>query len=359
MSIINFGIWGLGRIGNTHMRHFSSLTERYQPVAVCDVDATRANEMADAKQCQAYDQPQTFLNDSNMQLVIIATRSLDHAAHAKMALQAGKTVLLEKPIGVTEKGKYFIEQAQQVLREHEKLIHISEQVGQQVRGSFRLGIIPTLAPYVIPLFLHEFAEQYPLVDLTIDEMETSAIISAINNDEIDAGLLATPLGISDIKERSLFYEPFYLYAAKGDQLASKKRVSAKDIDGDKLWLLKDGHCLRNQILHFCRAGEGQTIYKNIHFEGANLETLRYLVKRDQGVTFFPFLFVHQLPRTEREQNVKPFVRPMPSREVGLVFHKKLWKMQILDALEEVIYESIPKELRNFKPDEMDILPIEV
>ncbi|MAX23480.1 MAG: oxidoreductase [Phycisphaeraceae bacterium] len=111
MSIINFGIWGLGRIGNTHMRHFSSLTERYQPVAVCDVDATRANEMADAKQCQAYDQPQTFLNDSNMQLVIIATRSLDHAAHAKMALQAGKTVLLEKPIGVTEADYQTLKQA--------------------------------------------------------------------------------------------------------------------------------------------------------------------------------------------------------------------------------------------------------
>ncbi len=110
MSIINFGIWGLGRIGNTHMRHFSSLTENYKPVAVCDIDTARANEMASANGCEAYDQPQAFLNDPNMELVIIATRSLDHAAHAKMALQAGKTVLLEKPIGVTEADYQILKQ---------------------------------------------------------------------------------------------------------------------------------------------------------------------------------------------------------------------------------------------------------
>ncbi len=264
-----------------------------------------------------------------------------------------------KPIGVTEQGQLFIQQAQEVLREHEKLVNVSQQVGEEVRGDFRLGIIPTLAPYVIPLFLDSFAEKYPLVCLTIEELETHEIVDRIRADELDAGLLATPLEQKGIKERTLFYEPFYLYVGSKDEAATKKRVTSKDIDADRLWLLRDGHCLRSQILHFCKTRQGQTIFDNIHFEGANLETLRYLVKKGQGITFFPYLFVNLLPKSEKNTNVKPFTRPMPSREVGLVFGEKLWKMKVLDALEDVIYDSIPEELKKFKPNEMDILPIEV
>ncbi|MEZ4872114.1 MAG: hydrogen peroxide-inducible genes activator [Bdellovibrionales bacterium] len=263
-----------------------------------------------------------------------------------------------KPIGITEKGELFIKQAQQVLLEHDRLIHVGQEVGGEVRGTFTLGIIPTIAPYVIHLFIESFAKKYPLVQLIIREMETHEIVESIRDHAVDAGLLATPLTFEGIIERPLYYEPFYLYVGSKDPLVQKKRVTVKDIDPERLWLLRDGHCLRSQILHFCKTREGQTIFSNIQFEGGNLETLRYLVRRGQGVTFLPYLFVSLLSKSERNANVKPFTRPMPSREVGLVFSDKLWKMQILDALEEVIYDSVPEELRQFKPNEMEILPIE-
>lgn len=250
----------------------------------------------------------------------------------------------KKPVLPTAAGEHFIQQAKAILREHKKLLDISKVELNEISGNFQLGIIPTLAPYVLPLFIKEFSEKYPKVDLHIDELKTEDIIERLNRDQLDAGLLATPLDESGIKEEVLFYEPFYLYASKDSPLANKKKIKESDLDKDSTWLLQDGHCFKNQVINVCSLQDVGRVFPNIYFEGGNLETLRYIIKNSKGYTLLPSLFVDSLPKAERDKYVKPFLPPIPTREVSLVYRRSHWKLNIIQALAELIKAKIPKEL---------------
>lgn len=251
---------------------------------------------------------------------------------------------LQKPVLPTEKGQRFIEQAKVLSREHQKLIEMSRQAEHEVSGDFRLGIIPTLTPYVIPLFIETFSKRYPKVQLTIDELKTDSIVDHLREDKLDAGILATPLHEEGLKEKPLFYEPFLLYLSSQHPLLKKKKISQENIDGSEMWLLQDGHCFRNQMLRLCSLNKKQGVFKNIQFEGGNLETLKQLVKNSRGYTFIPWLLGATLSASETESHVREFEKPIPTREVSLIYRRDQWKLDILQALEKTLLEKIPKEL---------------
>lgn len=253
---------------------------------------------------------------------------------------------LQKPVLPTEKGRRFIEQAKVLLHEHQKLLQISKQDENTVSGEFRLGIIPTLTPYVIPLFIEEFSKRYPRVQLTIDELKTDSIVQALREDRLDAGILATPLHEEGLKEKPLFYEPFLLYLSPGHPLLKKKAITQDDLDGNEMWLLQDGHCFRNQMIRFCSLNKKQGIFKNIHFEGGNLETLKQIVKNSRGYTLIPWLLGLTLSPAERQNHVREFEKPIPTREISLIYRRNQWKLDILQALEKTLLEKTPAELRN-------------
>lgn len=158
---------------------------------------------------------------------------------------------MKKPIIPTTKGLGFIEQAKVVVREHRKLVEIAKNQEKQIGGVLKVGIIPTLSPYLLPLFVSSFSKDYPTVSLQIDEAKTDTIVQKIKDDEYDVGLLATPLHEPGIFERQLFVEPFFVYASTDHFLRTEKMIDAQKLDPQGLWLLKDGHCLRNQVLNLC------------------------------------------------------------------------------------------------------------
>ena len=176
-------------------------------------------------------------------------------------------------------------------------------------GVFRLGVIPTLAATSIPGFLSIFSEKYPKVDISIDELKTERIIHALRNDSLDAGLLSTPLHEPGIVEQVLFQEPFFLYVNPSHPLAKRTAIDLKDLEGERMWLLEDGHCFKNQVVRICSSAKLAGAYPNVHFEGGSLETLRQLVKLGPSFTLVPELFVHNLPSAERKAMVRPFRAP--------------------------------------------------
>lgn len=264
---------------------------------------------------------------------------------------------IKKPIVPTAKGLKFITQAKVLLREHHKLMDISRHQGTETSGDFRLGVIPTIAPYVLPLFIEAFSRDFPKIQLYVDELKTDTIVQQLHDDMLDAGLLATPLHESGLSERPIFYEPFYLYVAKSHPLNARKRIKEEDLDGHEMWLLTDGHCFRNQIVRYCSPAAGEGVFPNVQFEGGNLDTLRYLIRKSQGYTLVPALFVETLSESEKRDYVREFEKPIPTREVSLVFRRDQWKSDILKALQDTIVKKLPPSLRTYDSKRQEVLSI--
>jgi len=256
------------------------------------------------------------------------------------------------PITPTAIGEKIIRQARIIVKESERINDIVSNQGNEVGGTFKMAVIPTVAPYVIPLFLREFHDKYPDVKLSIEEMKTVDIIAALEKDSIDGALLATPLKNDQIIERVLFYEPFYAYVSEDSELYKAKSISEKEIDPNVLWLLHEGHCFRDQALNICQKKRGKKIgsthTSDIHFESGNLDTLRKLVDKYGGHTLLPYLATNDLNPEQKKKQLKSFKDPMPTREISLVHSRIFLKEHIINALEATILECLPKELKRIK-----------
>ncbi len=265
---------------------------------------------------------------------------------------------LKKPVLPTPKGERFIAQAKLLLNEYKKLLNVSQREQGVISGEFRLGIIPTVAPYLLPHFIGQLSAAYPKLNLKIDELNTESILRGLRSDQLDAGILATPLHETGLIEKPLYYETFHLYVSSSHKLAQRKRIREDDLDGSEMWLLQDGHCLRNQIIKFCSLKSESGVFKNIQFEGGNLETLRYLVKSSVGYTLLPQLFINTFSGAERSAHVRDFESPAPTREISLIYRRDEWKSDILDAIEKTIGQHLPPGLSaELKKNKSEVLEI--
>lgn len=263
----------------------------------------------------------------------------------------------KKPIVPTEKGVVLLQQIKVVLEEQSRLLDMSRTKSGGIQGEFRLGVIPTLSPYVVPLFLESFSKSYPSVNLKIEELKTSEIIKAIDEDRVDAGLLVTPLNENRFEEKVLFYEPFYLYVSSRHEYYKRARIRETDLSEKDIWLLGEGHCLRNQIVKLCSVKKELNVFKNISFESGSLETLKRLVDHSEGYTLMPHLAVMNYKDAETKKKIKPFIRPVPTREVSLVYRRRHLKEGILEGLKDSIIQSVPKVLFDLRKHEMEIVDI--
>jgi len=262
----------------------------------------------------------------------------------------------KSPIAITDEGAVVIDQARKIVSEHKKLYSILNESKDEVAGDFRLAIIPTLSPFIIPLFLKEFSENYPKVNLIIKESITDDIIKDLNSGEIDAGILVTPLNEKSINERALYYEPFYLFTSRDNKLYKKKKVKETDLDLNEIWLLNKGNCFRDQVLNICSAIKEKKIKSHIEFESGNFETLKNLVASGYGYTILPHMAVKQIKKSMQDM-VKEFAAPVPTREVSLVFSKDCVKHKILSALEEEILAIVPDDIRQIYNKKQAIIDI--
>lgn len=263
----------------------------------------------------------------------------------------------KNPILPTDEGEQIIKQARVVLREYKKIFAIIDAGKDEVRGDFRLGVIPTLSPYVIPLFAGAFVKKYPHVNLTIEEFKTEDIIELLSRDEIDAGLLVTPLQGESFIERTLFLEPFSVFASANHPLLKKSKIKDKDLDTRDVWLLNEGHCFRQQVLNLCKISKDIGQHDNLKFESGNLETLKNMVINNSGYTLLPHLAVLNLSEEELE-HVRDFQTPVPTREVSLVHNRIFLKEKIISALEASIIENLPDSLASLKKKNLEIISID-
>jgi LysR family hydrogen peroxide-inducible transcriptional activator len=262
----------------------------------------------------------------------------------------------KKPILLTDAGKKFVEQAKAILFEAKKLTELVE--GNQTdlqQGHLNLGVIPTIAPYLLPRLLPILEKFHPKVELRILELQTHRIVEALNNDDIDIGLLATPLKIPQIHEYPLFYEPFSVLCRKGHDLAKSKKAKYSMLKYEDLWLLEEGHCLRNQMLDVCSLKKDKLQRRKYEFESGSLETLKNLVNSYGGYTLLPTLASESIGSNSV---LIPFERPIPAREVGLVYRREYYKKELIEIIGEAILKSIPEDLGKIRQKDLDVLPIE-
>lgn len=248
-----------------------------------------------------------------------------------------------RPITPTEPGQRILELAREVVSAHERLLAAASGGLSELAGPFTLGVIPTLAPYVLRWFLGPFAAAYPDVQLTVFERPTEEIVREIHANRMDAAILATPIGEASLEEEVLFYDPFYVYAQASAPLLGDTGVSVDDIDPDALWLLEDGHCFRAQVVNLCGL-ERRQLLGSVRFEGGSFETLRGLIDANGGYTLIPETYAMTLPAEVRRTQVRTISDRVPTREVSLLHHRSSWKSDLRTALVEVMRANIPAAL---------------
>ena len=243
----------------------------------------------------------------------------------------------KKPLQPTEIGKEVIVRARQILREARQLKEFVNHEKEIVEGEFTIGIIPTVAPYLLPQFLPVFMKENPKVHLKIQELQTDQIISQLENGIIDIGLLATPLKEASIKEIPVYYEPFLLFLPENHKLQNQKLLLAEDLDPNDVLVLDEGHCFREQTLAICQ----QVRYASslgFDYQSGSIEALKSLVKNGVGYTLVPELSViHELGST----HIRRFSSPQPVREISIVVHTSYIKEGVINRLRESFRKVVP------------------
>ena len=303
--------------------------------------------------------PRGLLNEKLVSSSHLAT--VDKLSKASMMIQKLELELdvkifdrTRQPVVTTAVGQKVIEQARIVLSEAGNLKKIVAEQKGAVSGELRLGIIPTLAPYLLPLFLTGFLKKYPNLKLKISELTTQHIIEKLEVQRLDAGILATPLKIPSIKEVPLFYEQFVVYASQEEKLMKKKYLLADDIDVNRLWLLEEGHCLRSQVVNLCELKRQENLLQNLDYEAGSIETLKKMVDLNGGITILPELALRDLSKAQ-EKNIRYFKTPAPVREVSIVTYRYFVKYNLIDALRKEILSKIPAQMLD--PDRKEIAMI--
>ena len=254
------------------------------------------------------------------------------------------------PITTTDVGDQLIRQAKIIIGERDRFQNIIEIVKGEFSGILRVGIIPTIAPFLLPLFLQSFVDKYPKIELIFDELTTSEIVLGIHKSTLDFGILALPINDSGIVEESLYYEPFVAFIPEKHKLFSKQKLNVDDLYVHDLLLLKEGHCLREQTLKVCRTSEKEwrEDHNKILFEFGSLDTLINLVQQNFGITLLPYLSIRYMKDDSQLNLVREFNSPIPKREIGLVYSKTFIKKHLVNALKKEILSVVPKELKDKK-----------
>ncbi|MDR3653244.1 MAG: hydrogen peroxide-inducible genes activator [Paludibacter sp.] len=244
-----------------------------------------------------------------------------------------------QPIETTEIGKQIINQAQIIIYQANQLKESVRSEKNLLSGSLNLAIIPTIAPYLLPQFIASFKNLYPDISLKISEMHTDTIIEKLRIAEIDMAILSTPLEDSKILEVPLYYEKFVAYISPNEPIYSHTELSASEMPLEHLWVLEEGHCLRNQVFNFCHE-------KPLHastYEAGSIDTLIKIVDINGGYTVIPELHI-KLLNEKQKLNLREIVNPEATREISVVIRHDFVREGILNAVAECVKQIIPSHM---------------
>ena len=250
-----------------------------------------------------------------------------------------------KRVMPTPAGFELIVQARVVLEEAEKLQQMAQQALDPMAGPLRLGVIPTLGPYLLPHLVPQLRADYPRLSLYLREDLTGNLIERLRSGALDAILLALPIQTDGLELIELFREPFVMALPKDSPLAGKSEVMETDLMGVQLLLLEDGHCLRDQALAVCGLPQPRGAED---FRGSSLETLRQMVAAGVGCTLLPALAADAAGAggtkltSDRLIELRPFAAPVPSRTIGLAARRGFPRMEMVRAFAELIKRHAPQ-----------------
>ncbi|WP_103020389.1 hydrogen peroxide-inducible genes activator [Salinibacter altiplanensis] len=244
-----------------------------------------------------------------------------------------------QPVVPTAAGESIVNEAREVLAARDRLAATAAEVKDRVTGTLRLGMLPTLSPYLLPLVLPSLETAYPEVSLVLREWPTTEILDALRTDALDAALIATDEAGPGLHDRVLFTEPFVGYVAPSHRLADRESLGPTALSIEDLWLLSEGHCFRDQVLQVCGRAPSAP-QAAAQFESGSLETLVRLVRTSGGMTLLPRLATHHMPEAERATFVVPFADPPPTRNVRFVTRRR-HKQRLLNAVVETLLKVLP------------------
>ena len=246
-----------------------------------------------------------------------------------------------QPVSPTPAGRKVIDQARVVLYQTSLIKEIVNEEEQSLKGTFRLAVLPTIAPYLLPRFFQQLSEKHPDLDIRIREMQTAPTLKALIEGRIDAAIIANQPTENLLQGETLYYEQFYAYIARNENLFKKNLVRSSDVSGERLWLLDEGHCFRDQLMRFCQMEKVKL--RQAAYQLGSLETFMRMVEGGNGITFIPELAIYQLSDQQKEL-VRPFAIPRPAREIVWVTRKDFIRHTIANLLIRNIKEHIPKKM---------------
>ncbi len=243
------------------------------------------------------------------------------------------------PLFPTPAGEKLIAQARVILYNVSQFKEMSKTEKQASGGEISIAVIPTVSPYIVPKLFKRLQEDSPDIKAHIFEMQTSEILAKFSRAELDMAIMATPLEQENLLEVPLYYEKLVMYISPNEPLSNKSKIVSHEIPSEHLWMLKEGHCLRNQVLNLC---EKVSNYKAI-FEAGSINTLVNIVDENGGYTVIPELHIELLQKSQQE-HIRPLVNPEPVREISLVFRRDFVRERILNEIASAVKQIIPEHM---------------
>ena len=250
-----------------------------------------------------------------------------------------------RSVEITPVGESIVSHARDILEQVEVIEQLAQSHQDPLAGPLRIGAIPTLSPYLMPLILLPLKKQHPQMKLVLSEELTDILLKRLRNHEIDAALLATPVEEPDLETIPLFDEPFWIAYPRKHAFYTKERITRTDLDDENLLLLAEGHCLAKQAMDVCHIQERESQGEMADLRAASLETLIQLVRAGFGVTLVPALAMQGSWTTGAGVVAQPLDWPDASRRVSLVFRQSYPRRAALAALTSIIQDNLPNTVK--------------
>ena len=250
----------------------------------------------------------------------------------------GVTLIERRPrqLALTAAGQAVVERARRMLRDAEDIRTLARASQDPLGGQLKIGLIPTLGPYLLPRIAPRLRRALPKLQLLLHEHQTAPLIARVVEGELDLAILALPADTQGLQTRSLFAEAFLVAMPERHRLATRRRLKLADLAGEKLLLLEDGHCLRDQALEVCRkVGTDEQ-----DFSATSLETLRQMVAAGLGLTLLPRLAAEGPFAAARGLAVRPFAPPAPSRVIGAAWRRSTTRTEAMAAVSNIIERAV-------------------
>jgi LysR family hydrogen peroxide-inducible transcriptional activator len=249
------------------------------------------------------------------------------------------------PVEPTVIGAHIISEIRISLKHFKQIKELVENEQNVVKGTFRLGIIPTVASYLVPTLLQKRNEAGNGIELILKETTTNNMINEILSGTLDGGILAGPLYRAELMEYPLYYEKFYAYVSPHDEIFKEKEIDISKVDISNVWLLENEHCLRGQIERLCRMKREEAAGTHVKYESGSIETLLHVVDCNPGITIIPEMHAMGLSE-EKQDNLRPFKNTTAVREVSVITDKGYVRKTMLNVILDIVRSSVPKSMQD-------------